>query len=97
MRMKNPVHPGIILKAALGEMNVTEAANRLRVTRTTLSQILNGHAGISAGMALRLEKLFGNTGEFWLDLQKQYEMAQARSRANSEIKSIKQMKQVAHA
>ena len=97
MRMKNPVHPGIILKAALGEMNVTEAANHLMVTRTTLSQILNGHAGISAGMALRLEKLFGNPGEFWLDLQKQYELAQARNTEAPQIKRIRPINQVAHA
>lgn len=97
MRMKHPVHPGIILQAALGEMNVTEAADHLMVTRTTLSQILNGHAGISAGMALRLERLFGNPGEFWLDLQKQYELAQARNSENAAIKRIRPMKQVMHA
>lgn len=53
--MKNPAHPGTIRKLALGEMGVSEAATRLKVSRPTLSKILNGNAGISADMALRLE------------------------------------------
>jgi len=50
----NPAHPGEVLKDYLGGMPVKEAAARLRVTRATLSRILNGHSGISAGMSLRL-------------------------------------------
>ena len=53
-RMFNPPHPGKILRDALGDMDVTAAAKKLHVSRTTLSRILNGAAGISAEMSLRL-------------------------------------------
>ena len=53
----NPAHPGEVLKEYLGGMTVKEAAARLRVTRATLSRILNGHAGITAGMSLRLSQV----------------------------------------
>ena len=63
MSMHNPAHPGEVLKELCIEplsISVTEAALRLRVTRKTLSSILNGHSGISPEMALRLAKAFGD-------------------------------------
>lgn len=89
MRMKNPVHPGTILRLSIGDMEVSEAAARLKVSRPTLSKIINGKAGISADMALRLEALLGNPSEFWLDLQKQYELARARHHKRPHIRPLK--------
>jgi addiction module HigA family antidote len=57
---------------------VTQAAAGLGVTRKTLSLLLNGHAGISPEMAVRLSKAFGRTAESWLQLQMQYDLAQIR-------------------
>ena len=70
--MHNPPHPGEVLRDGWLEpleLSVTHAAERLGVTRKTLSAILNGRAGISADMAMLLAKLLGTTAEFWLLLQ----------------------------
>ena len=64
MVIHNPLHPGEIIKEILIEgagLSVTEAANKLDVSRTTLSRLLNGHSGISPDMALRLSKLLSNS------------------------------------
>jgi antitoxin HigA-1 len=74
----NPAHPGEVLKDYLGDMTVKEAAARLRVTRATLSRILNGYAGITAGMSLRLSAALGTSPEFWLKMQVQHDLWHAR-------------------
>ena len=77
MTMHNPPHPGEIIREFCVEalhINVTEAAKALGVTRKTFSAILNGRAGISPEMALRLSKVFGRTPEGWLRLQLQYDL-----------------------
>ena len=77
MRMHNPPHPGEIIREFCVEplnLTVTEAAQALGVTRKTLSTILNGRAGISPEMAIRLSKVFGRTPEGWLRLQVQYDL-----------------------
>ena len=74
----NSAHPGEVLKDYLGGMTVKEAAARLHVTRATLSRILNGHAGITAGMSLRLSAGLGTSPEFWLKMQVQYDLWHAR-------------------
>lgn len=74
--MHNPLHPGEIVKDELIDatgMSVTEAAKRLGVSRTALSRLLHGHAGISPEMALRLSKLFKTSIEMWINLQAQYD------------------------
>jgi antitoxin HigA-1 len=76
----NPAHRGELLKDYLGSMSVKEAAARLRVTRATLSRILNGHAGITAGMSLRLSSAPGTSPEFWLKMRLQYDLWQARKK-----------------
>lgn len=76
-RMFNPPHPGRILRDALGSMSVTVAAKRLHVSRTTLSRILNGSAGISAEMSLRLSAALGTHDSLWYELQADYDMWQA--------------------
>jgi addiction module HigA family antidote len=82
--MKNPPHPGEIIRdlciAPLG-LTVTQAAQGLGVARKTLSQLLNGRAGISPEMAVRLSKAFGRSPESWLELQSQYDLAQIRRNA----------------
>jgi len=76
--MFNPAHPGRVLREWLGEMQVKEAAARLRVSRVTLSRILNCKAGISAEMSLRLSAALGTHPSFWFDMQSSYEFAQAK-------------------
>ena len=77
MRMHNPPHPGEILRMLCLEplgLTVTAAAEALGVSRKTLSSILNGRAGISPEMAIRLSIAFGTTAESWLNQQAQYEL-----------------------
>lgn len=81
--MFNPPHPGEILKDLwldpLG-LSVTEAASRLKVSRKTLSEIVNGRAAISSEMALRLELAFGKSAESWLGHQSQYDLWKLEAR-----------------
>ena len=77
MRMHNPPHPGEVLKTLCLEplkVSITEAAKALRVSRKTLSSILNGRAGISPEMAVRLSIAFGTSAESWLSQQTQYDL-----------------------
>ena len=85
MVMKNPVHPGAIVRKSHEELglSVTDAAKVLGVTRPTISRIVNGHAAISPEMAIRLAKAFGSTPEFWLRLQLNYDLAQVRAKADT--------------
>ena len=81
MGMKNPPHPGRLIRDACLEplgLTVTEAARVLGVARKNLSAILNGKASISPEMAIRLEKAFGSTADAWLNMQTAYNLAQAR-------------------
>lgn len=64
-------------------LTVTEAAEGLGVTRKPLSQLLNGHAGVSPKIAVRLSQSFGRSPESWLQLQLQYDLAQVRKSAKS--------------
>lgn len=86
MPMHNPPHPGGIVRrqclAPLG-LSVTEAAKGLGITRQALSDLLNGKAGVSVDMAIRLAKAFGSSPETWLGLQTAYDLWQARPRAQS--------------
>ena len=78
MRMHNPPHPGLVLREYMGELSVSTAAAHLRVTRVTLSRVLNGKAGISASMALRLAAALGTSPELWMNMQSQYDLWRAR-------------------
>jgi antitoxin HigA-1 len=89
MTMKNPPHPGEIIRDLCIEplgLTVTKAAEGLGVTRKTLSLLLNGHAGISPEMAIRLSEAFGRSPEGWLQLQLQYDLAQIR-KSGKQIKA----------
>ena len=87
-RMHNPPHPGAVLREWLPEgMTVTAAA--LQVARVTLSKILNGSAGISADMALRLSQWLGTSPDLWLGLQTQYDLWQAEQRQRPMIEPMR--------
>ncbi len=88
IQMHNPPHPGEILRELCLEplgLTITEAASALGVSRKTLSAILNGRAGISPEMALRLSIAFDTTAESWLSQQAQYDLWIARQ-ASGKIK-----------
>ena len=92
MPMKNPAHPGRIVKTACLEplgLSVTDGAKVLGVTRQTLTKIVNGKAGVSAQMAIRLAKAFGGSADVWVRMQASYDLAQAR-KDESKIKVRRQ-------
>jgi antitoxin HigA-1 len=78
----NPAHPGEVLKDYLGEITVAEASRRLGVTRAHLSRILNGKAGISASMSIRLSVALRTSPDFWLRMQIQHDLWQASRKSN---------------
>lgn len=85
MPMKSPPHPGLSVRHDCLEplgLSVTEAARRLGVSRKQLSDVLNGHSGISAEMAIRLDKAFGGGADTWYRLQAAFDLAQAMTRAD---------------
>jgi addiction module HigA family antidote len=82
MPMKNPPHPGgIVLRQCIEPLGLTikNAAAALGVTRTTLSELVNGKRGISAEMAVRLSKVFGGSAESWLTQQAHYDVSKVRA------------------
>ncbi len=84
MAMKNPPHPGEVIRELCLEpagLSVTKAAEGLGVSRKTLSELLNGHAGISPEMAIRLSKAFGGSAESWLTQQMHYDLARVQTKA----------------
>jgi len=86
MKMHEPPHPGEIIKEFCLEplgLSVTEAAKGLGVSRKTLSSILNGRAGISPEMAIRLSIAFDTTAESWLNQQVQYDLWVAERKRKS--------------
>jgi antitoxin HigA-1 len=85
--MKNPSHPGGLIKADIDELDlsVVEAANALGISRQQLHSVIAGRASVTPEMAVRLEKALGSTADTWLRMQMNYDLAQVRARA-SEIK-----------
>ena len=95
MRMKNPPHPGrIIREDCLPELglSVGEAAKALGVSRQTLDKIVNGRGGITPDMAIRFEKVFGSSAETWLRLQLAHDLALARGREKEIVATMKRPK-----
>jgi addiction module HigA family antidote len=83
--MNKPPHPGEILSDCFLKplsLNVTEAAEKLLITRPNLSAIINGKAGISAMMALKLSKAFDTTPLFWMNIQAYYDLWKAEVKAS---------------
>jgi antitoxin HigA-1 len=87
--MFNPPHPGVVLRDYLGKVSVADAARHLGVTRAALSRILNGRAGISAEMALRLSDALGTTSELWVGMQTEYELWLAAQRPRKKLPRLK--------
>jgi len=85
-----PHHPGIILKEMFIDehgLTITEVAEGLGMARANLSAIVNGHTGISPELAIKLSEAFGNTSQFWINLQNNYELWHAEQKVNrSQIK-----------
>ena len=86
MRMKKPPHPGLSVwhdcLEPLG-LSVADGAKALGVTRQALNNLVRGRAGISAEMAIRLDKAFGGGAETWLRLQVAYDLAQMEKKART--------------
>lgn len=84
MPMKKPSYPGRQIKTALqaAGMNITEGAEHLGVARNTLSRVINGLAGISPEMAIRLAKTFGGSANIWVNMQAAYDLVQAMEHAD---------------
>jgi addiction module HigA family antidote len=84
MEMKNPVHPGQLVKACLDDLgfSVAEAAKGIGITRQQLHNVVAGRSSITPEMAIRFEKAFGGTAETWLKMQVNYDLAQMRQRAS---------------
>ena len=89
MPMFNPSHPGTILRQYMGDdLTVSALAAHLGVTRANLSMILNARSGISASMSLKLDDAFGTSEGFWLRLQTNYDLAQARRTKRVKIRPV---------
>lgn len=88
MAMKNPVHPGSIVREdciKASELTVTDAAKQLGVARQTLNNLVNEKAAVSAEMAIRLEKMGWSSADAWMRMQMNYDLAQVRARAEEII------------
>lgn len=91
MAMKTPVHPGEVLRedvlAELG-LGVADAAERLGVSRVTLSRVLHTHARISPNLAVRLEEAGAGTARAWLAMQTAYDLAAERSIGAPKVRKL---------
>ena len=91
-RMHNPPHPGEVLKDTVfrrgGGLSVTEFAKRLGVSRVALSRVVNGRAGVSAELAIRLAAALGGSAESWLRMQVSYDLWQAQRKRRPKIRPL---------
>ncbi len=97
--MREPIHPGETLREdldALG-MSASELARRMDVPASRITGILNGRRSITGDTALRLGRFFGTSAEFWLNLQKLYELRLAEQRSGSRIARLPTLDSVASA
>jgi antitoxin HigA-1 len=80
---KTNIHPGIILREDVlqpSDLSVSEVAEMLQVSRVTLSKILNGSGSITPNIALRIETVFGGNADFWLRMQRGYDLIEEKNR-----------------
>jgi addiction module HigA family antidote len=91
---RTPIHPGEVLQDELHELglSVDELARNLNVPTTRITGILNGRRAVTADTALRLGHWFGMSAEFWLNLQKQYELRLAERQNGAEIRRLPRRK-----
>src|ERR1700722_6409814 len=94
-RMHNPPHPGAVLQdpvlRADGGITITEFAERLKVSRVALSRVVNGHAAISAELAIRLAAALGGSAESWLRMQLTYDLWHAAKEKRPKIVKMEGM------
>ncbi len=85
MDMKNPIHPGLLVKECLEDLglSVAEAASGLGVTRQQLHKVIAQKSSVTPEMAFRLEKAFGGVADTWLKMQMNYDLAQVRGRSST--------------
>ncbi|MFZ2448071.1 MAG: HigA family addiction module antitoxin [Syntrophobacteraceae bacterium] len=83
MEMKNPAHPGELVKACLDDLglSVAEAAKGLGITRRQLHNVIAGRSNVTPEMAIRFEKAFGGTADTWLRMRMNYDLARIRKQA----------------
>jgi len=83
--MKNPAHPGQLVKACLDDLglSVAEAAKGIGITRQQLHNVVAGRSSVTPEMAIRFEKAFGGKADTWLKMQANYDLAQMRKRASA--------------
>jgi addiction module HigA family antidote len=92
MQMFNPPHPGRIIKSALPAipMTISEFAAHIGVSRVTLSRVINGHAGISPEMSIRLSQAFGQKSpDLWFKLQNDYDFWKASRVRRKKVRPLK--------
>ncbi|RKY39931.1 MAG: addiction module antidote protein, HigA family [Candidatus Makaraimicrobium thalassicum] len=96
MEMKNPVHPGLLVKECLDDLglSVAEAAKGLGITRQQLHNVIAGRSNVTPEMAVRFEKAFGSTADTWLRMQINYDLTQIRKR-DAEITVVRLVPKVA--
>lgn len=93
VRNRVPTHPGSILKYDYLEplsISIKSIAERLKVSRKTMSKIVNGKSGITPDMALRLSQAFKTTPDMWLNLQKEYDLWNTRN-TSTEWKTVESL------
>lgn len=85
MDMKNPAHPGQLVKACLEDLglSVAEAAKGIGISRQQLHNVIAERSSVTPEMAVRFEKAFGSTADTWLRMQMNYDLTQVRKRASS--------------
>jgi addiction module HigA family antidote len=87
--MYNPPHPGLVLREWIPEtMSITDAAKALKISRVTLSKILNANINISADMAIRLSQWLGTSADLWLEMHVKYELWQAKQKNTIRIERL---------
>ncbi|ATU92090.1 HigA family addiction module antitoxin [Phyllobacterium zundukense] len=93
MAMKNPPHPGALLKDDIEALNlpVSAVAQALGVTRSQLYRVLSGQSAVSAEMALRLEYVIGGSADHWLSMQSAYDVAQVRKKADEITRGLSRL------
>jgi antitoxin HigA-1 len=90
--MKNPPHPGTMLRDDVLEplgLGVTQAAQKLGMSRVALSRVVNGRAGISPDLAIRLERAGVSTARFWMGLQANYDLAAALTHEQPAVEQLR--------
>jgi addiction module HigA family antidote len=87
----NPAHPGEVLRDYIEGITISEAADRLGVTRAHLSRILNGRASITAPMSLRLSAALGTSPDFWLKMQVQRDLWLAQKSSRPKVRRFPQV------